>query len=279
MINFSKMHSLGNDFMVVDALSDAVTLKPEQIAKWGDRQRGIGFDQLLMVAPPSAPDCDFDYLIFNADGGEAEQCGNGTRCVTDFVHRRGLTQQTQLSWNSKGGIVRTAIHDDGMIETWLPEPQFQYARVPFQHSEADRPPGQCVALETEHGEVQIVPVSLGNPHGVVFVDDVIELDVVGIGHALSHHEAFPERANIGFCQIVNKGFIRLRVFERGASETLACGSGASAAVAVGCRTGQLNSKVKVSLPGGKLRVEWPNSKGLIKLVGDSTFVYNGQLDI
>jgi diaminopimelate epimerase len=199
--------------------------------------------------------------------------------VTDFVHRRGLTQQTQLSWNSKGGIVRTAIHDDGMIETWLPEPQFQYARVPFQHSEADRPPGQCVALETEHGEVQIVPVSLGNPHGVVFVDDVIELDVVGIGHALSHHEAFPERANIGFCQIVNKGFIRLRVFERGASETLACGSGASAAVAVGCQTGQLNSKVKVSLPGGKLRVEWPNSKGLIKLVGDSTFVYNGQLDI
>lgn len=265
--------------MVVDALSDAVTLKPEQIAKWGDRQRGIGFDQLLMVAPPSAADCDFDYLIFNADGGEAEQCGNGTRCVTDFVHRRGLTQQTQLSWNSKGGIVRTAIHDDGMIETWLPEPQFQYARVPFQHSEADRPPGQCVALETEHGEVQIVPVSLGNPHGVVFVDDVIELDVAGIGHALSHHEAFPERANIGFCQIVNKGFIRLRVFERGASETQACGSGASAAVAVGCQTGQLNSKVKVSLPGGKLRVEWPNSKGLIKLVGDSTFVYNGQLDI
>ena len=279
MINFSKMHSLGNDFMVVDALSDAVTLNPEQIAKWGDRQRGIGFDQLLMVAPPSAPDCDFDYLIFNADGGEAEQCGNGTRCVTDFVHRRGLTQQTQLSWNSKGGIVRTAIHDDGMIETWLPEPQFQYARVPFQHSEADRPPGQCVALETEHGEVQIVPVSLGNPHGVVFVDDVIELDVAGIGYALSHHEAFPERANIGFCQIVNKGFIRLRVFERGASETQACGSGASAAVAVGCQTGQLNSKVKVSLPGGKLRVEWPNSKGLIKLVGDSTFVYNGQLDI
>lgn len=279
MINFSKMHSLGNDFMVVDALSDAVTLKPEQIAKWGDRQRGIGFDQLLMVAPPSAPDCDFDYLIFNADGGEAEQCGNGTRCVTDFVRRRGLTQQTQLSWNSKGGIVRTAIHDDGMIETWLPEPQFQHARVPFQHSEADRPPGQCVALETEHGEVQIVPVSLGNPHGVVFVDDVIELDVAGIGYALSHHEAFPERANIGFCQIVNKGFIRLRVFERGASETLACGSGASAAVAAGCQTGQLNSKVKVSLPGGKLRVEWPNSKGLIKLVGDSTFVYNGQLDI
>ena len=279
MINFSKMHSLGNDFMVIDAISETVRLKPEHIAQWGDRQRGIGFDQLLMVAPPSAPDCDFDYLIFNADGGEAEQCGNGTRCVTDFVHRRGLTQQSQLSWHSKGGVVRTAMHDDGMIETWLPEPQFQHAAVPFQLKGADEPPGQCVALQPEHGEFQVAPVSIGNPHGVVFVDDVIGLDVAGIGHALSHHEAFPERANIGFCQIVNQGFIRLRVFERGASETLACGSGASAAVAVGRKAGKLDSKVKVSLPGGKLRVEWPSSEGPIKLVGDSTFVYTGQLDI
>ena len=279
MINFSKMHSLGNDFMVIDAISDAVTLKPEHIAEWGDRQRGIGFDQLLMVAPPSSPDCDFDFLIFNADGGEAEQCGNGTRCITDFVHRRGLTQQTQLSWRSRGGVVRTAIHDDGMIETWLPEPQFQHDAVPFAHEDAGDPLGHCVVLQTQYGEFQIIPVSMGNPHGVVFVDDVIGLDVAAIGHELSHHDAFPERANIGFCQIVNKGFIRLRVFERGASETLACGSGASAAVAAGCRTNQLNSKVKVSLPGGKLRVEWPCGKGPIKLVGDSTFVYNGQLEI
>jgi diaminopimelate epimerase len=279
MINFSKMHSLGNDFMVIDAVSEAVTLKPEHIAQWSDRQRGIGFDQLLMVAPPSAPDCDFDYVIFNADGGEAEQCGNGTRCVTDFVHRRGLTQQNQLNWHSNGGIVRTAIRDDGMIETWLPEPQFQHAAVPFLHTDADESAGQCVALQTERGEFQVVPVSMGNPHGVVFVDDVIGLDVVGIGHALSNHKAFPNRANIGFCQIVNEGFIRLRVFERGASETQACGSGASAAVAVGRQINKLNSKVKVSLPGGKLRVEWPSSEGPIKLVGDSTFVYTGQLDI
>ena len=278
MINFSKMHSLGNDFMVIDAISDAVTLKPEHIAEWGDRQRGIGFDQLLMVAPPSSPDCDFDFLIFNADGGEAEQCGNGTRCITDFVHRRGLTQQTQLSWHSRGGVVRTAIHDDGMIETWLPEPQFQHDAVPFAHEDAGDPLGHCVVLQTQYGEFQVIPVSIGNPHGVVFVDDVIGLDVAAIGHELSHHDAFPERANIGFCQIVNKGFIRLRVFERGASETLACGSGASAAVAAGCHR-QLNSKVKVSLPGGKLRVEWPCGKGPIKLVGDSTFVYNGQLEI
>ena len=144
----------------------------------------------------------------------------------------------------KGGVVRTAIHDDGMIETWLPEPQFQHDAVPFTHEDAGDPLGHCVVLQTQYGEFQIIPVSMGNPHGIVFVDDVIGLDVAAIGHELSHHDAFPERANIGFCQIVNKGFIRLRVFERGASETLACGSGASAAVAAGCRTNQLNSKVK-----------------------------------
>ena len=205
MINFSKMHSLGNDFMVIDAISDAVTLKPEHIAEWGDRQRGIGFDQLLMVAPPSSPDCDFDYVIFNADGGEAEQCGNGTRCVTDFVHRRGLTQQNQLNWHSNGGIVRTAIRDDGMIETWLPEPEFQHAAVPFLQPDSDESAGQCVALQTERGEFQVVPVSMGNPHGVVFVDDVIGLDVVGIGLNCRTTTRFQSAPTLAFVKLLTKG--------------------------------------------------------------------------
>ena len=273
MLNFSKMHSLGNDFMVVDGVTTSVQLDPEQVAIWGNRQRGIGFDQLLLVAPPSSPVCDFDYVIFNADGSEAQQCGNGTRCVTDFVHRLGLTQQSQLRWHSKGGIVHTEKQLDGSIETWMPTPSLGFAEVPFIHPQ----PGTAIVLTTEHGDFSIVPVGLGNPHGVVFVDDVINLDVAQIGHALSHHEAFPERANIGFCQVVNDGFIRLRVFERGAAETLACGSGACAAVVAGRHLGRLGNRVKVSLPGGKLRVEWPNGCGPIKLTGDSTFVYEGQL--
>ena len=273
MLNFSKMHSLGNDFMVVDGVTTLVQIDPEQVAAWGNRQRGIGFDQLLLVAPPSAPACDFDYVIFNADGSEAQQCGNGTRCVTDFVHRLGLTQQRQLSWHSKGGIVHTAKQSDGSIETWMPAPSLEHKAVPFIHTK----PGADITLTTEHGDFSIVPVSVGNPHGVVFVDDVINLDVAQIGQALSHHEAFPARANIGFCQVVNEGFVRLRVFERGAAETLACGSGACAAVVAGRQTGRLGNRVKVSLPGGKLRVEWPNGSGPIKLTGDSTFVYEGQL--
>ena len=273
MLNFSKMHSLGNDFMVIDGVTTSVQLDPKQVAVWGNRQRGIGFDQLLVVAPPSAPACDFDYVIFNADGSEAQQCGNGTRCFTVYVHRLGQTQQRQLSWHSKGGIVHTAKQSDGSIETWMPAPILEHAAVPFIHPQASAD----ITLTTEHGDFSIVPISIGNPHGVVFVDDVINLDVAQIGQALSHHEAFPERANIGFCQVVNEGFVRLRVFERGAAETLACGSGACAAVVAGRQTGRLGNRVKVSLPGGKLRVEWPNGSGPIKLTGDSTFVYEGQL--
>ena len=273
MLNFSKMHSLGNDFMVIDGVTTSVELDPEQVAAWGNRQRGIGFDQLLLVAPPSSPNCDFDYVIFNADGSEAQQCGNGTRCVTDFVHRLGLTRQNQLCWHSKGGIIRTNKQPDGSVETWMPAPSLDHAAVPFVHPN----PGKPISLSAGEDEYSIVPVAMGNPHGVVFVDDVINLDVAQIGYELSHHEAFPERANIGFCHIVNDGFIRLRVFERGAEETLACGSGACAAVVAGRHLGRLSSRVKVSLPGGKLRVEWPNTSGPIKLTGDSTFVYQGQL--
>ena len=273
MLHFSKMHSLGNDFMVIDGVSESAKFNTEQVALWSDRQRGIGFDQLLVVTPPSDPDCDFDYLIFNADGSEAEQCGNGTRCVTDFVRRRGLTQQSELRWRSKGGITRTAIEDSGLIETWMPEPRFDHQSVPFCAASEAEPE----VLNTALGTFQVVPVSMGNPHAVVFVEDVINLDVAGIGQALSNHSAFPERANVGFCQVINEGFIRLRVFERGAAETQACGSGACAAVAAGRQSQRLSNRVKVSLPGGKLRVEWPNAEGPMKLVGDSTFVYQGQL--
>ena len=274
MLTFCKMHSLGNDFVVIDGVSASTHLSSQQIAALADRNRGIGFDQLLLVAPPSHPDCDFEYIIYNADGSEAEQCGNGTRCVTDFVHKQGLSRKNALSWHSKGGIFQTTLRPDGTIETCMPEPSTEAERVPFigQDSSGD------TTLQTEVGSFTVYPVSVGNPHGVVFVDNVIGLDVDRIGSALSAHPAFPNRANIGFCQIINPGFVRLRVFERGAAETLACGSGASAAVVAGRLAGRLGDKVKVSLPGGKLKIEWPNGTGPIKLIGDSTFVYRGQMD-
>ena len=274
MRNFSKMHSLGNDFMVIDGVTHAFAADPQSVIRWSNRNTGVGFDQLLIVAPPSDPECDFDYLIYNADGSEAEQCGNGTRCVTDFVYRLGLTQQSNINWHSKGGLVQTAKLSDGNIETWMPAPLFEYARVPFQHFGSNG----SQELQTELGAFTVFPVSMGSPHGVIFVDDVIGLDVNRIGPLLSSHTAFPERANIGFCQIVNDGFIRLRVFERGAEETLACGSGACAAVVAGKQLGKLRNKTKVSLPGGKLRVEWPSGQGPVKLIGDSTLVYQGTLE-
>ena len=274
MRTFCKMHSLGNDFVVIDGVSNATQLNAGQVAALADRNRGIGFDQLLLVAPPSQPQCDFEYVIFNADGSEAEQCGNGTRCVTDFVHRQGLSRKKNLFWHSKGGIFETHLRPDGLIETCLPEPCTEAELVPFigQGANGD------TTLQTDAGDFTVYPVSVGNPHGVVFVDDVINLDVPSLGSALSNHSAFPERANIGFCQVINSGFVRLRVFERGAAETLACGSGAAAAVVAGRLSGRLGDKVKVSLPGGKLKVEWPDGRGQIKLIGDSTFVYRGQLD-
>ena len=274
MLVFCKMHSLGNDFVVIDGVASAMHLDSAQIKALADRNRGIGFDQLLLVAPPSQPDCDFEYIIYNADGSEAEQCGNGTRCVTDFVHRQGLSRKNTLSWHSKGGIFQTTLRPDGLIETCMPQPRTEAECVPFigQDSKGD------TTLQTDVGDFTVHPVSVGNPHGVVFVEAVIGLDVGRIGAALSNHSAFPERANIGFCQVINPGFVRLRVFERGAAETLACGSGATAAAVAGRLTDKLGDKVKVSLPGGKLKIEWPNGQGPIKLIGDSTFVYSGQLD-
>ncbi len=279
MLTFCKMHSLGNDFVVIDGVSKPFDLSPEQICNLADRNRGIGFDQLLVVAPPSQTDCDFEYLIYNADGSAAQQCGNGTRCVTDFVRRQQLTAKNTLLWHSQGGVVTTSVRADGLIETWMPEPISDLAAIPFNPEVTGQAADDEYTLETEYGAYSVFPVSMGNPHGVIFVDDVINLDVAAIGAALSNHPAFPERANVGFCQIINHGFVRLRVFERGAAETLACGSGASAAVAAGRLSNKLSDKVKVSLPGGKLKVAWPNGEGPIKLIGDSTFVYQGQLEL
>ena len=229
MVKFYKMHSLGNDFMVLDAVTHECTLSTEMIKRWAQRHEGIGFDQLLMIAPPKQPDADFHYMIYNADGSEAEQCGNGTRCVAWLAQHLGLSNKPQLTWHSKGGVLQTKLLEGRaptVIETTLPVPSLTPGDVPFVASSQ----ANTAVLQADGSDFEITAVSTGNPHGVIFVDQIATVDVATIGAALSTHEAFPNHANIGFCQVVDRGFMRLRVYERGVGETRACGTGASAAV-------------------------------------------------
>jgi diaminopimelate epimerase len=276
MVKFYKMHSLGNDFMVLDAVTHECTLSTEMIKRWAQRHEGIGFDQLLMIAPPQQPDADFHYMIYNADGSEAEQCGNGTRCVAWLAQHLGLSSKPQLTWHSKGGVLQTKLLEGRgptVIETTLPVPSLAPGDVPFVAS------GQAntAVLQADGSDFEITAVSTGNPHGVIFVDQIATVDVATIGAALSTHEAFPNHANIGFCQVVDRGFMRLRVYERGVGETRACGTGASAAVVAARSHDLVDAQVKVSLPGGKLRIRWSGPDQPITMAGGAALVFAGEL--
>jgi diaminopimelate epimerase len=278
MIKFYKMHSLGNDFMVFDAVSQDVPLPTHLIKQWAHRNEGIGFDQLLVIAPPQEPDADFHYLIYNADGSESEQCGNGTRCVALLARHLNLSTKSDLTWHSKGGVIHTRMlpdRDPVVVETTLPAPSLNPSDVPFvsaTNSNIDH-------LSIADKEIEVTAVSTGNPHGVVLVDNVANIDVATLGAQLSVHSAFPQQANIGFCQVVDRGFIRLRVYERGVGETRACGTGASAAVVATSSQGLVGAKVKVSLPGGKLRIHWSGPGQPITMAGGATLVYTGEIDL
>jgi diaminopimelate epimerase len=270
---FYKMHSLGNDFLVLDCVSSPCPLTAEQIALWADRKRGIGFDQLLIIAPPTIKDADFDYEIYNADGSKAEQCGNGTRCVAFLAHYLGLNKSERMIWNSAGGIVETILEKTRQIKTLMTVPELNHADIPYTGGN-----GELNQELVANGETfTVTPVSMGNPHGVIFVENLIDLDVEVIGKALTQHEFFPEQANIGFCQVVDKQFVRLRVYERGVGETLACGTGACAAVVAAHLNGLVEERVKVSLPGGKLRILWEGSGSAVVMVGDANLVHHGEI--
>ena len=284
-INFAKMHGLGNDFMVLDLVSQDLSFTPDQILKWSDRHTGIGFDQLLIIAPPDDPEADFRYIIYNADGSEAEQCGNGARCVAKLIHDKGLSTKEVVRFETSFGHIETRLLDHDQVEVDMGAPSVDAAGVPFDILSAattERPPdGLGYLLETpdlEEGQChQVVPVSMGNPHGVVFVDEISSAPVREVGEALTSHPFFPEKANIGFCQVVDSNFIRLRVFERGVGETRACGTGACAAVVAGHLSGKLDQRVKVSLPGGKVRIHWQGDGAAVKMTGPATLVYEGFL--
>jgi diaminopimelate epimerase len=282
-IHFAKMHGLGNDFMVLDLVSQLFEPSPAQIRAWADRRTGIGFDQLLIVAPPENPEVDFRYRIFNADGSEAEQCGNGARCVAKLVADTGMCVTPTIRFETSNGLIEATLLGNDQVEVDMGAPGLEPEQIPCDPSRAvsSRMEGGATlyTLEDEAGEShELLVASMGNPHGVIRVPDISSARVDELGPRLTAHPFFPEQANIGFCQIVDRGFIRLRVFERGVGETRACGTGACAAAVVSRLQGLVDEKVKVSLPGGKVRIRWQGPDSPVKMTGPATLVYEGQVE-
>lgn len=275
ILQFSKMHGLGNDFMMVDAVSQNVFLTKEQIKQLADRHFGVGFDQLLMVEPPYDPDLDFHYRIFNADGSEVEQCGNGARCFAKFVRYKGLTNKNKISVSTKSGKIVLYVEQDGQVTVNMGVPQLEPARVPFKAQKQE----VNYILHADEATTLCSVISMGNPHAVITVDDIQSAPVHHWGPVFETHERFPERANIGFMQVINTGHIKLRVWERGAGETLACGTGACAAVVAGQLQKQLQAQVRVDLPGGSLQIRWNGPGQPVKMTGPAEHVFDGQLTL
>lgn len=275
IVEFTKMHGLGNDFMVVDMISQHAHFRPEQIRRLADRRMGIGFDQLLLVEPPSKPDMDFKYRIFNADGTEVEQCGNGARCFAVFVREQGLTDKPVVKVETCNADIELHIQDDGRVRVDMGEPVLEPKHIPFEAELRSTVYSLPLGDET----FELSAVSMGNPHGVMVVDDVSVADVERLGPAFEAHPRFPNKANIGFMQVVHARFVKLRVFERGAGETLACGTGACAAVVAGIERGLLESPVEVKLPGGNLIIEWQGQGSNLIMVGPAVTVFKGQVRI
>jgi diaminopimelate epimerase len=274
-LSFTKMHGLGNDFVVVDAFSRALDLTPAEVRFLADRRFGVGCDQVLLVTRPSGPQADFGYRIFNADGGEVEQCGNGARCFAKFVRDRGLTDRDAIRVETRAGTIVPRVEPDGQVTVDMGRPRFAPADLPFL-AEAEAPEYE---LEVDGERLRIGAVSMGNPHAVLRVADVATAPVAALGPRMEAHPRFPRRVNAGFMEVVAPDRIRLRVFERGVGETLACGTGACAAVAVGRRWGLLGEAVEVELPGGRLRVRWDGGDGPVWMTGPAVTVFEGTIEL
>ena len=274
-LRFSKMHGLGNDFMVIDGVSQKLRLSPEKIRQLADRHFGIGFDQLLVVEAPESPDVDFRYRIFNSDGGEVENCGNGARCFAVFVRDRKLTGKNLITVETAGGIMTLQITENGEVCVNMGVPRLVPAEIPFD-AEAQ---SVTYSLAVDSTALEISAVSMGNPHAVTLVDDVATAPVAQLGPLVERHNRFPQRVNAGFMQVVSSDEINLRVFERGVGETLACGTGACAAVVAGNLRQLIGNNVKVNLPGGSLRISWAGPGEPVMMTGPATTVFHGQVKI
>lgn len=272
-LRFTKMHGLGNDFVVIDGISQKVRLSPERIRQLADRHFGIGCDQLLIVEAPEHPDIDFRYRIFNADGGEVENCGNGARCFARFVRDRKLTGKRTIRVETAAGVLTLHVTDDEQVTVDMGVPILNPADIPFS-AEAE---AVVYKLEVNQQDIEISAVSMGNPHAVTLVDDVTTAPVATLGPMIESHPRFARRVNAGFMQVLGRDAINLRVYERGAGETLACGTGACAAVVAGHLRGLLERKVSVNLPGGTLTIEWQGPGHPVLMTGPAVQVFHGQI--
>lgn len=272
---FTKMQGLGNDFVVLDATRQTIALTGEQIRFLADRRFGIGCDQLLLVEAARGPATDFHYRIFNADGGEVEQCGNGARCFARFVRDQGLTEKEVINVGTASGNIRLFVEPDGQVRVNMGAPVFSPERIPFQaDAEADTYP-----LEIGGEVYAIGAISMGNPHAVLRVDDCATAQVETLGPLIESHARFPKRVNAGFMALRSRGHIDLRVFERGSGETLACGTGACAAIVIGRRWGLLDERVRVSLPGGDLMIAWAGPGEPVWMTGPAERVFEGVIEL
>jgi len=272
LLRFTKMHGLGNDFVVFDGVRQRVALSPEEIRRLADRRFGVGCDQVLLVERATQPGVDFRYRIFNADGGEVEQCGNGARCFVRFVREQGLTEKREIRVETAAGIIKPRLEDDGQVTVDMGVPRFAPADIPFlAESEALSYP-----LDVGGQIVEVSVLSMGNPHAVQIVGDLARAPVGTMGPAIENHSCFPKRVNAGFMQVDDARHIQLRVHERGAGETLACGTGACAAVVAGIRLGRLMSPVDVQTRGGRLNIAWGGAGQPVLMTGPAQTVFEGQ---
>lgn len=272
---FTKMHGLGNDFVVIDAVRQPVTLSTDQIKFLADRRFGVGCDQVLLVESAKQSEVDFRYRIFNADGGEVEQCGNGVRCFAVFVRQKGLTDKDAIRVATSSGIVEPRIQVNGEVSVNMGIPVLAPNAIPFEAKQQ----ASLYTLRIDGRETEISAVSMGNPHAVLQVEDIDTAPVRELGPLIESHPRFPQRVNAGFMQVDGSRHIRLRVFERGVGETLACGTGACAAVVAGRLRGLLDESVRVSLPGGDLQIRWPGEGQPVWMTGPATTVFEGRINL
>ncbi len=270
-LKFSKMHGLGNDFVVLDGITQTITLSAVQYRFLADRHFGIGCDQILLIEKPTRSDADFRYRIFNSDGGEVEQCGNGARCFVRYVRDHGLSDKNEIRVETMNGIIVPRLEADGQVSVDMGQPRFEPNEIPFV---ADRR-APTYRLSLADKIIEISAISMGNPHAVQVVDDVDAAPIAIDGPQIEHHASFPKRVNAGFMQVLDRGHIKLRVYERGAGETLACGTGACAAVVAGIQRGLLDSTVLVSTRGGELTIRWDGAGHSVMMTGPAVEVFTG----
>ncbi|MBT7951222.1 MAG: diaminopimelate epimerase [Gammaproteobacteria bacterium] len=274
-LSFTKMHGLGNDFVVLNALQTPIQLSREQIRFIADRRFGVGCDQVLMIESTQTRGVDIRYRIFNADGAEVEQCGNGVRCIGDFLRRHSLIEGDAIKVETMNGLVTIYFENDDQIRVDMGVPAFRPQDIPMAVAEQQ----EFYTLKLGSGDIEIMAVSMSNPHAVLVVDDLEQASVATLGPLIQQHPVFPESVNVGFMQVLDSSHIRLRVYERGVGETLACGTGACGAVAAGINTGKLANDVDVELKGGNLRISWAGDGQHVWMTGPATTVYEGHIEI